>query len=401
MPIRGLSERRRLPRAGKVRLGVLVEEPGKRPHPKATDYFVVSPEVAKVYGDKPKALTVLFPVDDCELIFPQSLKMYRKSGGLYCAGDGETAKRWSEAGELVERVCPCEYLESGECGPHATLNFFIDRVPGIGVWQLDTGNKTSIVQLNTGLEQALAAFGGLRGIPFILRLEPQETQRWDEQKRQMVRTTIHALRLDSEMTLREIVDWRRSLGKAVEALMPVTEVEPEDRVVETNGTTPEPTREPDSPKTTDSSQGGFLASDGRTSTANEPANRGAPGAREAPAPAPAGDEARTSPPPAPAQVKAERGEPAGAGPGAEAKLDEPPVDISVCYQWAAQCGMTPELYERYFEAHHGVRTGDAPDAVVAREAAEFRALTGESARLAHKAALIRRLNEALKAKARR
>ena len=373
MPIRGLSERRRLPRAGKVRLGVMVEEPGKRPHPKATDYFVVSPEVAKVYGDRPKALTVLFPVDDAEVLFPQSLKAYRKSGGLWCAGDGETAKRWSDAGELVERPCPCECLESGECGPHATLNFFIDRVPGIGVWQLDTGNKTSIVQLNTGLEQALAAFGGLRGIPFILRLEPQETQRWDEGKRQMVRTTIHALRLDSEMTLREIVDWRRSLGKAVEALMPVVEVEAVDRASETepNG---EPAREPDRRDDTDRRTEGGPKPELASAAVAEPQGAATGDAREA------------SPPPA---EKLPR----------EAKPDEPPVDISLCYQWAAQCGMTPELYERYFEAHHGVRTSDAPDALVAREAAEFRAaLTSESSRLTHKSVLIRRLNEALKAK---
>ena len=387
--IKGLSERRRLPRAGKIRLGIMVQGAGGKMYPRATDYFVCPEPVQKVYGEKPVALTILFPVDDQAVLFPQQLKLYKKSGGLWCAGDGETAKRWSDAGELVERPCPCDFLESGECGPHATLNFFIDRVPGIGVWQLDTGNKTSIVQLNTGLEQALAAFGGLRGIPFILRLEPQETQRWDEGKRQMVRTTIQALRLDSEMTLREIVDWRRSLGKAVEALMPVVEVEAVDRAgeTETNG---EPTREPDR-------EGAKVSERDPRRPETAPPQRtgesGAPVAREAftggasaDATAPRSGRAESTAAPQPKLPR-------------EAKPDEPPVDISMCYQWAAACGMTPELYERYFEAHHGVRTGDAPDALVAREAAEFLAVLGsESQRLTHKSVLIRRLNEALKAK---
>ena len=80
-------------------------------------------------------------------------------------------------------------------------------------------------------------------------------------------------------------------------------------------------------------------------------------------------------------------------------MDEAPPDISMCYRWAAECGVGADLYERYFEHHHGVRTSDAPDALVAREAAEFRAvLASESQRLTHKSVLIRRLNEALKAK---
>ena len=375
--IKGLSERRRLPRAGKIRLGIMVQGAGGKMYPRATDYFVCPEPVQKVYGDKPTALTILFPVDDQAVLFPQQLKLYKKSGGLWCAGDGETAKRWSDAGELVERPCPCDFLESGECGPHATLNFFIDRVPGIGVWQLDTGNKTSIVQLNTGLEQALAAFGGLRGIPFILRLEPQETQRWDEGKRQMVRTTIQALRLDSEMTLREIVDWRRSLGKAVEALMPVTEVEPEDRVVEANG---EPTREPDRP--TANHRGAEAAGASGAPVAREAFTGGA----SADATAPRSGRAESTAAPQPKLPR-------------EANHDEAPVDISMCYHYATECGVGADLYERYFEAHHGVRTGDAPDALVAREAAEFRAALGtESGRLTHKSVLIRRLNEALKAK---
>ena len=320
----------------------MVQGAGGKMYPRATDYFVCPEPVQKVYGEQPKALTVLFPVDDADVLFPQSLKFYRKSGGLWCAGNGEVAKRWSEAGELVERACPCEHLESGECGPHATLNFFIDRVPGIGVWQLDTGNKTSIVQLNTGLEQALAAFGGLRGIPFVLRLEPQETQRWDESKRQMVRTTIQALRLDSEMTLREIVDWRRSLGKAVEALMPVVEVEAVDRASETeaNG---EPTREPDRPKT-DPTGSNTTPHTAPVEYAQRTGESGAPVAREAPPAA---------------------GRPV---PGGHAAEEE---DISVMFSRAVKLGLTSEDYTAYLLGVYGTDVDNLPLPRTITEQREF------------------------------
>ncbi len=211
--IKGLSERRRMPRLGKIKLGVMVNKV-----PRRTDYFVAPPEVERVAGVKPKALSIMFPLDDPERLFPQELKCYRQSG-LFCAGNGETARRWNEAGELVERPCPCELLDSGECGPSATLNFFLPDVPGVGVWQITTGSKRSIVSLNSALESYGRMFGGLAGIPFTLRLEPEQGQRWDESKNKMVKDTQFVMRLDSEMTLREILSRRQALGKPVEAFM--------------------------------------------------------------------------------------------------------------------------------------------------------------------------------------
>src|SRR6266545_5331672 len=126
--IHGLSNKRRVPRLGRIKLGILIQEPGRKPYPRSVDYFVCPPEVQKLYGEQPRELPVMFPSDDPEAIFPQSLKMYR-SAGLWCAGDARTAKRWDDKGRLVERPCPCEYLESGECGPVATLNMLLVDVP--------------------------------------------------------------------------------------------------------------------------------------------------------------------------------------------------------------------------------------------------------------------------------
>ena len=92
--IKGLSERRRLPRAGKIRLGLMVQGAGGKMHPMATDYFVCPPEVtaALSLSEQPRELPIMFPSDDPDRIFAQVLKMYRRSG-LFCSGDGETAKR--------------------------------------------------------------------------------------------------------------------------------------------------------------------------------------------------------------------------------------------------------------------------------------------------------------------
>lgn len=65
MPIEGVSDIRRLPRLGKVRLGIKVEPPDKHPYP-PTDFFVVPDEIKQYVGDRPKNLEMMFPVDDPE-----------------------------------------------------------------------------------------------------------------------------------------------------------------------------------------------------------------------------------------------------------------------------------------------------------------------------------------------
>ena len=227
MPIRGLSDQRRLSRLGKIKLGIVVQEPGKNPYPRATDYFVCPVEVREVFGDKPTSLDVMFPVENAAVIFPQMYKAY-KASGLYCAGDGSVARRWSEQGTLLERECPCDLLKAGECKPIATLNIVLPAVRGLGVYQIVTSSPRSIVAINSALDTFAAAFGGLRGIPFVLKLEPEQTQRWDERRAQMVKTTVHVLRLDSPHSMNEILAWRRALGKPVEALMPAPEHEASD-----------------------------------------------------------------------------------------------------------------------------------------------------------------------------
>ena len=59
--IKDLSERRRLPRLGKIRLGVkMISDRTHKEYPKETEFFIVPPEVTKVYGDRPTSLAVSY-----------------------------------------------------------------------------------------------------------------------------------------------------------------------------------------------------------------------------------------------------------------------------------------------------------------------------------------------------
>ena len=80
--IKNLSETRRMPRLGIIRLGIKVTNAEGKTYPKATDYFVCPPEVQEVYGERPKELVVMFPVNDRELITPQYYRCYSRTRGL-------------------------------------------------------------------------------------------------------------------------------------------------------------------------------------------------------------------------------------------------------------------------------------------------------------------------------
>ena len=164
MAIKGVSDIRRLPRAGKIRLGIKKStvKAGKTvEYPVEVDYFVVDPqtpselenkkimdEVERLYGKNPKRIRVMFPVDNTDVVFPQ---WYKRYGGatLKCKGDGETAvvtqKEFAEGLEIINQTeegltqvkCAgkeCSYCKSRKCGMTATLQVLLPEIPGSGVW---------------------------------------------------------------------------------------------------------------------------------------------------------------------------------------------------------------------------------------------------------------------------
>lgn len=222
MPIKGLSEQRRLSRLGKIHLGVKKKSPRTGgEYPTATDHFVCPPEVQKVYGEKPIALNVLIPVEDEEVWASQYYRQYSQSRGLICKGDGETCRRMLDtatgdiAGRDTKEVtwregipCPgrdCPDYKAKACQEVMNLQFLLPKVPGLGIWQIDTGSIHSIMNINNAATFIRAICGRVSWIPLTLTLEPVEVVNPDDGKKKIVRCmnlrynqSTESLLLDSE-----------------------------------------------------------------------------------------------------------------------------------------------------------------------------------------------------------
>jgi len=240
-PIDKISDIRRLPRLGKIRLGIK-KEGQKGPYPSATDYFVCPEEIKSVHGETPRELPVMFPSDDIELIAPQWFKCYSYSLGLICRGDGKHCRRKVDtntgdfAGKdtrewvLTDGICEpehCPMLGSKQCRKMMSLLFILHEAPGLGVYQLDTSSFYSIVNINSQLapDGFLRHFTGGRiaFIPLVLSVEPREVT-----PPGVGRKTVHVLNVRADVKLTDII--RISRQKPTQVLLPTLEEEepPED-----------------------------------------------------------------------------------------------------------------------------------------------------------------------------
>ena len=207
-PIIGLSSVLRLPRLGKIHLGVKIpNKSGVGDHPVATDYFVFPADylrdVKRVCGtDKPDKLSVIIPVDDEAIFASQFYRAYSLTRGCICRGDGETANQVQDAAthqlvsssaakaERVQIPCPgkaCPIYQTKKCGEVMCLQFMLPDFPGLGVWQIDTGSINSIININSDIEMVRGVIGRIRLVPLTLSLEPQEVISPEDGKRKMVR----------------------------------------------------------------------------------------------------------------------------------------------------------------------------------------------------------------------
>ena len=237
-PIDKISDIRRLPRLGKVRLGIK-KEGQKGTYPQAVDYFVCPEEVKAVHGDNPRELPVMFPNDDLELVAPQWLKCYSYSQGLICKGDGKHCKRKVDTATgdfasrdtrewvMTESICEpehCPMIGTKQCRKVMSLLFILHEVPGLGVYQLDTSSFYSIVNLNSQLapDGFLRHFtkGRIAFIPLILSVEPREVT-----PPGVGRKTVHVLNVRADVKLADLI--RISRLQLAQVLLPtVEEAEP-------------------------------------------------------------------------------------------------------------------------------------------------------------------------------
>jgi len=200
--IKGVSEIVRIPRLGKIHLGVKVKsDKGKgTEYPKPTDYFVAPEEVQAVYGEKPKELDIMFPVEDPEMCAQQWLRAYSMSQGLVCIGDGLEAKRKMdvETGAIANRetnqwewhqvTCnpqECPEYQTKRCRRVMNLQFLLPKVPGLGVYQIDTSSFYSIVNINSMIKMLQGMLGRFSMIPLVLALGQIEVSPPGEKKKRV------------------------------------------------------------------------------------------------------------------------------------------------------------------------------------------------------------------------
>lgn len=203
--IKGLSEIRRLPRLGKIRLGEKkISNKGKE-YPVETSYFVVPDEVAKVYGPNPAVLDILFPLEDPDLVFPHARKLY-SARGLICVGNGETAMSYSPAADgLEEIICPCDKADAGGgCRRVGNLMVILPLVSLGGIYQIDVSGRNSIININSGLEYVKSLCRRLAFVPIKLKRISQEIQYVDENTGELRLSTHYPLSLFPDVTREDL-----------------------------------------------------------------------------------------------------------------------------------------------------------------------------------------------------
>ena len=245
--IHGFSEPKRIPRIGKIYLG-LKKNNGTKDYPSAVDYFVVradggntSEDAARafheVYGSEPREITIAFPSDDPENFMPQYLASYRGGSGrseLWCKGDGLKARRMDGQGGYVEMDClyqDCPIYQQKKCKPLTRLLFLLPDVEGIGVWELDTTSYFSAQNLGSSVQLIRELTSGrIAMIPLQLRVIPQSVSPEGTMK------TVYVL--DLQLTNIKLMDLLTRIPRLERAepkqLIEPSEDMPDDLFIESN-----------------------------------------------------------------------------------------------------------------------------------------------------------------------
>jgi len=250
MPIRGVSDQKRLPRLGKIHLGVKktkVVNGREVEYPSAVDHFVfpgdndLYTDLVKVFGEKPKELRILIPVEDEEKWCSQYYRCYSRTRGLVCKGDGETAIRMvdmrtgaladRESTEVIMKEVTCQGRDcpdyEQQCREIMNLQFLLPEVPGLGVWQIDTSSINSMRNINNAADLVKRIYGRISMVPLLLTIEPQEVQDAEGKRR-----TVNILNLRTNRTLLEMME---TIAKPTPEMLAVGETElpvPDDETPE-------------------------------------------------------------------------------------------------------------------------------------------------------------------------
>lgn len=242
MPIKGISDKRRLRRLGRIRLGKKeVNKSGHGDHPVALDHFNFedAPELVALFGENCKEIDIVLPNEKVDAFFPQERKAYRTMG-LFCRGDGETATRVHvgisdgknskqvpvgkaldpegmafiqdqglqvQVGDMFELPCTgeeCPFTIQKFCKPIGRFLFLVPKAPRVGVYEISTTSYNSIVELNSSIDTVMGIAGRISMIPLKLKLVPKETM----VPKTTMKKTIYHLVLEYAGTFASLAEYR-------------------------------------------------------------------------------------------------------------------------------------------------------------------------------------------------
>jgi len=222
MPIEGVTDRRILPRLGKIRTGVKKKSAKGNDYPEEVPYFVLNPveevldkngivvgtrenehmkALIQMFGEKPYELQIVFPSDNIEAVADANLKWWagdvvKKKASLMCKGNGRFANyRGSDKvsgldlppgsyPEGMNRLCDrekCPQAVSGKCKPNLNLLFVVPEYSLFGVFQVNSTSTKAITAIWSSIELArnalrMEGISSIVGVPMRLFRERTPNQ---------------------------------------------------------------------------------------------------------------------------------------------------------------------------------------------------------------------------------
>lgn len=224
--IAALDRPRRLPRAGRIRLGEKDKSKSTgEEFPRELDYFnlIDAPQVADYYarvqGVAPddlrlRELDIIFPVNDKRTILDLAYMAYGKSGWK-CRGDGITAYN-RELDEAIDCAGEdCQLVAQGKCKRQGRLTYVCYLVPGLCVYDSISSAWRTLENWLATIETLQDLFGRIDSIPLKLYREPYEMTCTDSDGT-LRKRVHHCCRLDVAASLLDVKRLRLGGGRALE-----------------------------------------------------------------------------------------------------------------------------------------------------------------------------------------
>lgn len=180
---------------GKIKVGILYQPPGegKKPYPKATDYFVATGPFAhhfeEAFGEKPTTIPIAFISDHLPDVCEQRYELRGKDGRRWGYGDGEEFMIWNEKSKLYEPFTLAAHPDlkaKTAAQAHSPtgwteileLTFVIPAIRSVVCqWRFTTAGSASSIPAIIGAFDFVQEYGTVVKVPFDLTVEKVTSQK--------------------------------------------------------------------------------------------------------------------------------------------------------------------------------------------------------------------------------